>query len=378
MNALTIRKRKAVLRHALKRAAAGLRTAAARLGTAALLLFAAAVILPGCGAQDTPAPAGETAAQDADAAGDEEKDVILIKLSTTRLENSLAHEGLVRFKQQAEQRTGGRVEVLIYPNGQLGDQYVTARAVAMGTVEMGFVSLEALEDLYPEIGVISYTQFFRSGGNGGLQMLDTPFGQEVLEEFGEKTGIRSLGCCIEGMQEIWTADPVSGMRGLSGMPLRVPQTMALAGFYPTLGISPVNMPMDDVYDGMKSGMIRGVVTDAETFLDYKLYEVCDTCLMTDQAVSVDAFIIGGEFLESLPEDVRNVIGQSAREVAAWLDEQYALRTDSVRKELMSRGVTFETPSDRRDAELVDAFEKSLLASLEGYITEEQLHSLIGE
>ena len=78
---------------------------------AVLMIFA----LTACGGTATTSdPAANAPAAD-------EFEPIVLKLSHTRAEDSADHQMAVWFKEQVEEKTGGKIKIDIYSNNSLGD-----------------------------------------------------------------------------------------------------------------------------------------------------------------------------------------------------------------------------------------------------------------
>lgn len=83
---------------------------------------------------------------------------------------------------------------------------------------------------------------------------------------------------------VWTSEPnIFIMKGrqvrtpadLAGLKLRVAGA-TMAEVVTALGATPVQMPINEVYNALQSGLIDGVITGASTLSDFKLDEVADS------------------------------------------------------------------------------------------------------
>jgi TRAP-type C4-dicarboxylate transport system substrate-binding protein len=68
-----------------------------------------------------------------------------------------------------------------------------------------------------------------------------------------------------------TAQPLSDLTDLDGLAVRVPG--GLASSMSALGMEPVAMASDEIYESLQRGVIDGLVTDPSSVSAYKLYEV---------------------------------------------------------------------------------------------------------
>ena len=97
---------------------------------------------------------------------------VKFRLSTVAQPNSDAHKFLLDFAKQAGERTGGRVEIKVYPANQLGDWDEVHELVMQGAVDMAMQSLSTKFDQGLALAWFPYTTLdyesskkaFSSGG----------------------------------------------------------------------------------------------------------------------------------------------------------------------------------------------------------------------
>lgn len=81
-----------------------------------------------------------------------------IKLHHDLAEDSSQHEGLVKFKELVEEKSGGAVQIQIFPNNTLGSDEEVAEMLQTGSVEAALIPTAKLSGFYAP-----------------LQLLDLPF-----------------------------------------------------------------------------------------------------------------------------------------------------------------------------------------------------------
>ncbi len=341
-----------------------------------ILILTCILFLAGCTA--------ETAAEEVTEAGHmavretegEQRDgeEILLKLATTKLEDSDAYQALEMFRDSVEERTDGKVEIILYPNEQLGNQTVIAQALELGTVEMGFIPIESTEEIFPQIGSLPML-FMIEDEEQVLRILNGDFGERILSELKNETGIVCFSHYLEGMRQIWTVAEIDSLRQLEGQVIRVPQLPLYTTVFQSLGASVTFMPFSQVYDGLRTRVLTGVEADVETFLDYKLYDVCKYCLRTNHSVTIYSFMIQDRILEKMTKEQQEAVYSAAQEASDWLNGQYSANVADIYEELEARGVTVSVPADKNDPDMVARIEATLMEYLSEYITWEELEAL---
>jgi len=88
------------------------------------------------------------------------------------------HAGMVHMAERLEEKSGGRVRLEIYPNGQLGSETECIEQLQQGALAMTKTSAAPLEGFVAEMGVFGIPYIFRDADHF-WRVLDGPIGQEL-------------------------------------------------------------------------------------------------------------------------------------------------------------------------------------------------------
>jgi TRAP-type C4-dicarboxylate transport system substrate-binding protein len=72
-----------------------------------------------------------------------------------------SHRAIVEFAKKVKERTGGRVEVEIYPAAQLGNDPKVLEGVRLGTIDAGMTGNPFFSSFAPELNVLDLPYLFR-------------------------------------------------------------------------------------------------------------------------------------------------------------------------------------------------------------------------
>src|SRR5687768_2603351 len=123
-----------------------------------LFLLAAALLTPGCAVK---------------------RDVKVIKLAHGLDAQHSVHKGMVFLGQKLAEKSGGTLQVQVYPSGQLGSERECLELVQLGGLAMTKVSASVLEGFAPEFKVFGLPYLFRDEAHKKA-VLDGPIGREIL------------------------------------------------------------------------------------------------------------------------------------------------------------------------------------------------------
>jgi len=169
--------------------------------------------------------------------------------------------------------TNGEVTVRGYHGGELGagpvEQYIR---VVQGVADMGWGLPGYTSSQFEKTMIVELPGTLTNEDDGYAAMW-TAYDDHLAGEFPGTVPVA-----------LWTSEPnVFIMRDavirtpadLEGLKIRVAGATA-ADVATALGATPVQMPINQVYNALQTGLIDGVITGASTLNDFKLDEVADS------------------------------------------------------------------------------------------------------
>jgi TRAP-type C4-dicarboxylate transport system substrate-binding protein len=122
-----------------------------------------------------------------------------------------------KFAEEVKARTGGAIEVQIFPSGQLGQEKEMFESMRLGSLELGFIPGNAIEAFEPSAGLFSLPYLFTSNAHV-FAVEDGATGKEIARRVLEKTGVRYLAFGNIGFRHTLTRDkPVRTVADFSGL-----------------------------------------------------------------------------------------------------------------------------------------------------------------
>ncbi|HRY26464.1 MAG: TRAP transporter substrate-binding protein DctP [Geminicoccaceae bacterium] len=232
--------------------------------------------------------------------------------ATPETENSFAWTHLKVLKQEIEARSGGQIEVEMYPGGQLGGIESLVNQVRDGIIQAADPADGHFAPLFPDIQVFGIPYVFVSR-EVAWRVLDGPFGEMMRDKMAEATGLRPLFWTENGGfrhysvvgRELRSADDMAGIKMRT---MNHPLHMEIAS---SLGMSPTPIAWGELYTALQTGVVEGQENSIPTFLLPKLYEVQDNIILDGHVYSINTVVVNEAWYQSLPEDLRAAVDQAA-------------------------------------------------------------------
>lgn len=278
------------------------------------------------------------------AAGNKDNDkVYTIKLSYHVPEQHYAHAASEQFKKLVEERSNGKINVKLFPGGQLGGLKDNTEGVKQGTIEMAWSDLGTASVFFEKSGVISLPFLFRDFDHVE-KFFDGPVGQGLIEEVREATGIRFIGMVHSGFRSIISNKKIASLDDMKGLKLRVPEIPLYTNFAKLAGAAPTPIPGGEIYTSLQTGIVDAAELPANYIYDTSLQEVTKYITHTYHIYTDYDLAINDKYFLSLPKDLQDIILKSAQEVA--VDTRKVVRDETKGYEQKLEAVLELTTVDR--------------------------------
>lgn len=250
-------------------------------------------------------------------------------------------DGARKFKELVEERSGGDIEVLIFPGGQLGNEREINEAILEGSVQIG-VGAGAMANLAPIYNIVQ-VPFLVQGQDHMEAIADGPIGDRLAELIEEQAGYRVLAWFSTGDSSIETVEaPVRTPADLDGVKIRVIETPVLVDALSALGANPTPMAYTEVYTGLKQGVVEGAHLDVLSVDTLKIYEVAKHMTDWEQIAFLSEprpVIMQADYFDGLPEEQRTLIRDAMQEAAVYERQVFRDKMATIRDKLLDEGVT---------------------------------------
>ena len=240
---------------------------------------------------------------------------VLIRLSHVVAPDTPKGRMALHFKSLVEQRSGGRLQVEVYPDSQLyGDDD-----------EMEALQLGAVEILAPSLSK------FGSAGVSEFEVFDLPFlftdlaqvrcvtqgpiGQQLLQRLSRQQMV-GLGFLDNGFKQMSAGKPLQQTQDFKGLRLRVQASRTLVAQMRSLGALPVVLPFGDTQRALATGVIDGAENPPSNFLTQGLATVQRALTLTDHGYLGYAVVSNPRFWASLNKADQTLLSQALKEALA--------------------------------------------------------------
>jgi tripartite ATP-independent transporter DctP family solute receptor len=217
--------------------------------------------------------------------------------------------GVEKFAEILAQKTGGRMKMRGYPDGQLGAELQSISAAQGGILEMASVSTAAAASVVKEFGVFDLPFLFTDFKEVDL-VLDGPIGRRLLERISDKN---LVGLCYfeTGFRHVTNSRrPITKLEDIKGLKIRTIQNPVFIDIFNTLGANATPMAFTEVFQALESKALDGQETPYNNIYGNKFYEVTKYVSNTGHIYGGAVILASRKFWDQLNPAEQKLIQES--------------------------------------------------------------------
>ena len=256
------------------------------------------------------------------------------------------HPGATRIKEAAEairKDTGGKVDLQVYPNSQLGSEPDMISQTRAGAIDIMSTAGTNLQTLVPTAGINGVAFAFKDY-DAVWAAMDGDLGAHVRGALPRVNLLAYDKCLDNGYRNITSSSKaIVTPADLKGFKIRVPGIPLWISMFKALGAAPTPIAFGELYSALQTKVVDGQENPLALIQSAKLYEVQKFCSLT--AHTWDGHFIFGNAkkLQGLPKEVQESLAKNLNAAALKQREDIARLNTDAQAQLTKLGVIFNKP-----------------------------------
>jgi TRAP-type transport system periplasmic protein len=251
---------------------------------------------------------------------------------------------LVEAARAIGTQSGGRLNVTVFPNSQLGGDPEMLSQLRAGGIDLLAAPSLTLSTLVPLSGLPSVGFAFSSYDQVWAAM-DGGLGDFVRNAITRTGIVPTKKVWDNGFRQITSSSSrqLNGVDDLKGFKIRVPVTALLTSLFSGLGALPSSISYSELYSALQTHIVEGQENPLAQVSTGKLYEVQKYCALSNHCWSGYWVIGNRRALSSLPQEIATLLNESF-DAAATRERADLLAMDrSLQADLTAKGMVFSKP-----------------------------------
>jgi TRAP-type C4-dicarboxylate transport system substrate-binding protein len=240
-----------------------------------------------------------------------------------------------------KQRTEGRVKLKFYPGGVMGNDQSVHRKIKIGQLHGGAFTPGGLARIDSSIQSLGLPMLFRS-----LDEVDYVRARmdEVLKQRMEAKGFVILGISEGGFARILSQQPMRDLESIRASKVWMPEGDRVGQtVFKALGISPISLPISDVFTGLQTGLIETIPVNPTSAIAFQWHT--SAAYMTDVPITflIGVLAVQQKAFNRLSAEDQAVVREEMGKIFKRLDKLNRDDNQAAKAALANQGIAFVEP-----------------------------------
>jgi C4-dicarboxylate-binding protein DctP len=264
---------------------------------------------------------------------------------------------MMEFAKKVKERTGGEIDVKVFPSGQLFNDQDALASLGTGSVHMVWPVSVRLETIAPQLGLINLPFSLTDE-----QMTNKCYAQGLSQAMSNELKNRNL----EVLSLLRTADllfifkdkDVKQLSDLAGTKLRVTGGRVFLDMIRSLGASPISMAASEMSTALSQGAIDGVYTSPAGWAEMIGTTGKYAYYIPNLSLATYAVVVDKAWMESIKPEHRKIINETIKDIALGQWEEAKAADAKLIKKMIDQGSLYRTASQQDMDKIKAMTEKS--------------------
>ena len=249
----------------------------------------------------------------------------------------------VKFKEEVEKNSNGRIEINVRPAAQLGGDVEIIEQTQMGLVHIAIPPTGNLANFEPKMFLFDLPYLIK-GEQSMKQLLDGEVGRELLGTL-EKSNLHGVNYWGAGFRNITNnIREINQPDDLKNIKMRTLQAPTILATYRAWGANPTAMAYTEVYNGLQQGVVEGQENPLANIDSMKFYEVQKYLSITNHVYSPWIVTASKKWWDGLSADERDVLLKAAAVSRDFERKDTRAEADKALAQLKADGMQVNTVS----------------------------------
>lgn len=281
---------------------------------------------PASSAAPAPAPSSTAPESSSSAGGVANDPKVTLTYAEVNPLDTIVGKTDTAFKEKVEELSGGSITIDIQASGVLGSENDVLDSMLGGgdTIDMSRISAFALTSYGAQKSKLLSIPYTFVNRKHFWNFANSDLAPEFLNEPQELgLGVRGIFYGEEGFRHFFTVKPITGMKDLAGMKLRVSNDPVMNGMVQGLGASPTVVSFTELYSALQTGVVDGAEQPIANYKSNAFPEVAPNLILDGHTLGAIQVIISDQAWNKLTKAQQDVLmeaGAYAQDFNANLSE----------------------------------------------------------
>lgn len=236
------------------------------------------------------------------------------------------HRSAVKFSELVSEKSDGRIEIIIYPQAQLGYDMDLIEALQYGNLDFAVVTASTVSNFEKLFGVVDMPYLFEDWDHiKKFQKSDVA--KELAKEAWDDNLI-PMAFMPFGYRSVSNSQrPIYTVEDIAGLKLRVIESPAYVKTFEDFNVVVSAMSVGELITALQQGAIDGQENPPEITFNGKYYEGAKYFSLTEHISAFSTIMGSKSIMDNMPVEDRKIIEEAALEACLEIGDDVIVRYD---------------------------------------------------
>jgi len=235
-------------------------------------------------------------------------DEIAFKIGSIVSDTHIISETVMKFKEEMEKKSDGRLTVDYYPNATLGGESEMYQQTQSGSIDMLWSTTAELSKSANSLSAW-FMPYLLKDYDDLYEMAGTVEAMDLYEDLDQ---VHVLGTfAAGGMRHVLSKDEsINTLADFQGQKIRVTPSNAIIEWWKVLGTVPTPVPLPELYTAMQTGVVDAMDIDLDAIITNKYFEIGKNFTLLSHMVWAGSAVVGEQTWNGLSDEDKKIVVES--------------------------------------------------------------------
>ena len=272
------------------------------------------------------------------AIGEAQAKTLVLKCGHSNPPSHPMHVQAEELANMVKEKTGGTIEIEIFPNEMLGTDKQMLEQVRMGALDIHIAPQGVVSAYTSKMAALGLPFLFQNYEQVAA-VCDGEIGEQIGVDLAKK-GMILLHFWDNGFRHITNnIRPINIPEDLKGLKIRTPEDEMTLAIFKTLGANPAPLSFSELYMALQQKLFDGQENPSTNIYHSKFYEVQKYLSLTGHKYETSPFIVSAKTWKKLSKEQQKILTEGAVEFGVKNRAVFKAQDEKYNKELGSMGMT---------------------------------------
>jgi tripartite ATP-independent transporter DctP family solute receptor len=271
--------------------------------------------------------------------------IIKLRFGHNTPTDSALHQAALRYSKLVREKSNGRVHIEVFPAQELGNDHEMVEMARDGKLDILLTPTAKMSVPVPAMQYADLPFLFPSREDA-YELLDGEPGKILLNQLRD---IDLIGVTFweNGFKHFTGNTPLTSPDKFVGKKIRVMKSRIIMDQFSSLGAEPIPIDFHTTRQALADGVVDGQENPLIAIVSMGFHEVQSDLVLSEHAYLAYVFSISEKVFNQLPNSVRAILINAAKEITPWEREETQRREQSLLETIKNSGVRIHRLTEKQ-------------------------------